>query len=292
MARYYVVDDTSRAAGCITTFFISLLIIAALAYFAFYAFLILLGIILAIACVIGAVITVRNLVLAIIDTSNAYRGVSTPQGSLIPSFIYRFTAFTWSVAITLFRYNIASLATYFARAGMYRLFSFTKWLNIFAGISILIFGSVLAVSVIALLVAVAAGIGFVILVFILALTVIFLLIGIARAAAFLTVNYIDRLSDSYRRTAYGFSDYITAHAFHEWTPVIMLSWQNVLNEMIRGVRVFTRMTLLSFRAWSDFARGIMLPVVGFILIFPFAIIHGLAICILYPIFRIITLIHP
>lgn len=290
MAKYVRVEDDNNA-GCLTALVIGFIVIVAVAYFAMYALAIALGIILLVSCVIGTVLTVRNYIVALRDSIKSCAHVSKPSSWGVSNFLYRWIVIVWETIKGAWSYNVGSIKVFFGKMSFYRVLSFKKWICLFSGLSILIFGTIvsafiflfhlcLIIAVFQLAIAVA-----------LITLILFSMIGLGAAVAASTANYISRIHESYCGAATIFSAYIIQCGFGEYLQVIKKYVAESINTIRDGFAQFGTLPVLSFKKWFLLGKSIMTIIVGSIMLFVFAGVHILVLSILYLPFRIIAIIN-
>ncbi len=286
MAKYVRVEDDNNA-GCLTTIIISVIIAVAVAYFAMYALAIALGIVLLISCVIGTILTIKNYIAALRDSIRSYAHVYKPSGWIVPTFVYRWIKISWETMKGAWSYNIGNTKTFFGKIGFYRFLSFKKWICLFSGLSILVFGSMVSLLILLLyLCLIVVAIGLVMAVAIVSL-VIFVLIGLGISAAVSTTNYITRISESYCSSATILSAYIIQCGYSEYIQVI----KNYVTESISYIRdgfsQFTTPPILLVTKWLRLGSSTMTVIVGSIMLLIFAAVHILILSVLFLFFKIL-----
>lgn len=290
MARYVVVDDDNNA-GRLTAIIIGIIVIAVVAYFAMYALAIALGIILLISCVIGTILTIRNYIVALRDSLRSYAHAPKPSGWIVPTFVYRWIKISWETIKGAWSYNIGSIKDFFGKIGFYKFLSFKKWIYLFSGLSILVFGSIVSLFILLLhLYLIIVVIELVIVVAIVALA-IFGLIGLGVSVAVSTTNYITRISESYCSSAAILSAYITQCGYSEYIQVIKNYVTESINYIKDGFSQFITLPFLSFKKWLRLGSSIMTIIVGSIMLLIFATVHILILPILFAFFKIVSLFH-
>lgn len=290
MAKYIRVEDDNNA-GCLPTVIIGVIIVIAVAYFAMYALAIALGIVLLISCVIGTILTIKNYVAALRDSIRSYAHIHRPSGWIVPTFVYRWIKISWETMKGAWGYNIGNTKTFFGKIGFYNLLRFKKWICLFAGLSILVFGSMVSLLILFFhLCLIVVTIGLAIGVAIVSL-VIFGLIGLGISAAVSTTNYITRISESYCSAATILSAYIIQCGYSEYIQVI----KNYITESISYIRdgfsQFTTPPILLVTKWLRLGSSMMTVIVGSIMLLIFAAVHILILSILFAFFKIVSLFH-
>ena len=287
MSRYVVVDDDNNA-GCLTAIIIGIIAIAVLAYFAMYALAIALGIILLISCVIGPILTIRNYIVALRDGIRSYAHAPKPRGWIVPIFVYRWIKISWETIKGAWSYNIGSIKNFFGKIGFYKFLSFKKWICLFSGLSILVFGSIVSLFILFLHLYLIVGvIELVIVVAIVALAV-WGLIGLGVSVAVSTTNYITRISESYCSSATILSAYITQCGYSEYIQVIKNYTTESISYIKDGVSQFSTLPFLSLKKWLRLGSSIMTIIVGSIMLLIFAPIHVLILSVLFLFFKVLS----
>ncbi len=290
MAKYVRVEDDNNA-GCLTALVIGFIVIVAVAYFAMYALAIALGIILLISCVIGTVLTVRNYIVALRDSIRSCAHMSKPSSWGVPTFLYRWIVIVWETIKGAWSYNVGSIKVFFGKMSFYRVLSFKKWICLFSGLSILIFGSIVSAFVFLFhLCLIIAVLQLAIAILIITL-ILFSMIGLGAAVAASTANYISRIHESYCGAATILSAYIIQCGFSEYFQVIKNYIAESINKIRDGFAQFSILPVLSFKKWFLLGKPIMTIIAGSIMLVVFAVVHILVLSILYLPFRIIAVVN-
>lgn len=289
MARNYGSNNSST--GCLAAAIIGLIIIAVVISLAVYVFTFLLGIIMLISGVVGTVHTVRNYIVALRSNIPSYAHIAKPNGWIIPDFLYKCGVIGWETIKEAWGYNIDSVKNFFSQVGLYPIVSFKKWIYLFSGISVLIFGSLASVFIgglylyliLSLLVLAVAAFA--------AALVIFGLIGLGVSAAAATTNYFMRVSESYSGAATILSAYVTQCGYREYGQII----RNYCIESITYIRDgFAAMTVppfFSLLKWVRLGSSFMTIFVGSIMLVIFAAIHIVVLSLLFVFFSLLSVFH-
>ncbi len=290
MARYVRVDDdNSGGGGCLLAAIFGLIILAVIIYLAIVALAIILGIILIVSALLGIVLTLRNFFSALRDSLAICAGISKPNGWIIPNFVYKFFKIGWETVKALWRQNISDMKNFFGNLGLYRVFGFKFWLNLFSGISLLVFGTIatwvlyLFYNWVLMTIVLLAFLGLVL------ITTVFALIGLGVAVAISVTNYISRFSESV--SGYGFFDYVTQGGYSECFGVLGNYWSENVFSMKDRFADFGSFPLISFKKWLSLGIGLMLAVVGTLLLAVFGVIHILLLSLLFIVMKPISLIR-
>ncbi len=288
MAKYYLVEEKDNT-GCFVAIAIAAVILIAIAWIAMYALLILLGIVLAVGALIGTVLALKDYVLALRDSISCYRYADKPERFPLPAFIYRWLRIVWGTIVISWKYIVADLKNYFGKAGFYRLLSFKKWLNIFAGISLAVCGVLLSLFIVFIHLYILWIALCVLAVALAVFATVFGLVGVFLSAAFATTNYISCARDSRNRMATVLSAYVTDCGYREYLAIIREYWSETVARIKTGLTSFSGSSLLSVKAWLRFAEGALLILTGTILFVPYALIHILVQSVLFVVFKIASL---
>lgn len=288
MARYVVVDDNRSSAGCLTAIIIGFIVIAALIYLAVYALSIALGIILLISAVIGSILTIRNYIVALRDSITSFAHISKPSSRAIPNFAYKWFKISWETIKGAWGYNISSIKNFFGKIGFYKFLSFRKWMYLFSGLSVLIFGSLLSLFVFLfhlhlIMFAVELMLAALLLAFI-----VFGLIGLGVSVAVSTTNYFTRISESYCGSATIFSAYITHCGYKEFVQIVKNYCSESVVYIKDGFSIFKVLPMFSFKKWLRLGSSTMTIIVGSLMFLIYATIHILILSVLFAFFKIIS----
>lgn len=292
MARYYVVDDNdSNPGGCLATIFIVVIVLAVLAYFAMYALAIVLGIILLISLIIGTILTIRNYIVALRDSIVSYGYISKPSEWIIPNFAYKWVKVSLETIKCAWSYNIGNIKDLFGKLRYYRFLSFRKWIYLFSALSVLIFGSIVSVSIVLLdLCLIALAIALVIIALAVA-CVFFALVGLGISIGVSTKNYYTRIRESYYSSATILSAYITQSGYREFVQIIKNYFSESVTYVKDGFTTFKTLPLMSFMKWLKLGSSSMMFISGSLMFVIYATIHILTISVLFIFFKIVSIFH-
>lgn len=291
MARYILVDDDSNAAGCLTAIIFWFIITAVLIHFAVYVLEIILGIILFISAVIGAVITIKNYIFGLRDSIIAYAHVSKPYGWIIPAFIYKWFKISWETVKGAWGYNIGDIKKMFGKLGFYRFLSFKKWMYFFSGLSVLLFGSLVSLCIFFFYFCLIAFVIELLLFVFIVVLVILGLIGFGVSVSVSTTNYFSRVSESYFGAATILSKYVTQCGYKEFIQVVKNYCIKSCVYVKDGFSKFNTLPLFSPKKWIRLCSSIMTVAVGILMLLIYATIHILILSILFVFFKIVSLFH-
>lgn len=289
MAKYVVVEDDNHS-GCLTALLIGIIVIAVVAYFAFYVLAIALGIILIISGVIGTFITIRNYIVALRDCITKYGHSIKPNGWIIPTFLYRWIKISWETTKDAWSYNVGNIKNFFGKIGFYKFLSFKKWIYLFSGLSIIIFGTIVSLSILLLhfyLIFIALNL---IVTVLLAVSIIFGLIGLCISVATSTSNYLISLKESFDSSATVFSAYITSCGYSEYLSIAKNYWAKTQTYIRDGFDMFRTLPLFSLKKWVRLWSSIVMIIVGAVVYVFFAIIHIVCLTILFLVFKPISVL--
>ena len=290
MAKYIIVKENDNSAGCLTGIIFLIIAVVALAIVAFYVLFIIGIILLIIAGIFAAIITIRNYILAVVESVKTHRSISKPSGWIFPTFIYRWIKLNWETIKGAWKYNINDIKNFAGKIGFYRILSFRKWFYLFATVSVTVLGTLISFFVIYI------QIHFTICVFGIFFTVfstvslIFLLIGLIISLRIATVNYISSIRDSYRFCSATFYDYIVMYSVKEFPKIVANYWAENISKIKNNFSEFVTLPFMSFKKWVDFESAILLCVVGVLLNIIYIPIHLLIILILFVCFSVVNLV--
>ena len=267
------VDEDRNFGGCLLALVVVAIIFFVILYLAAYALIIALGIILVISGIIGAVLTIKNYVLAFINSVRKNRYITSPRYSRIPNGIYRWAVICWEALKEGIEKNITDIKNFFRKSGTYRFFSFGKWICLFTVVSSLFFGSAVSLSIIFAHLAIMLVVVAIIAIICVVVNIICAMIGVGISVPYVITNYIARLSDSYNSSASSFVDYIIQFSFREYGRVICNYWNENITFIKDCLSQFSTSPILSTKKWVKLNSAIMIAVIGTVLFLVFALIH-------------------
>lgn len=131
MAKYIIVKENDNSAGCLTGIIFLIIAVVALAIVAFNVLFIIGIILLIIAGIFAAIITIRNYILAVVESVKTHRSISKPSGWIFPTFIY-----SWAENISKIKNNFSEFVTL-------PFMSFKKWVDFGSAILLCVVGVLL-----------------------------------------------------------------------------------------------------------------------------------------------------
>lgn len=289
MADYYVVKEKDDGSGCLTAVILIIMGIAVVAVLAAYVLGFLLALVAIIGAIVGTFMTLKNYIGALKDAISYYGKASKPVNSILPTFVYRWFKVMWETTKQAWRRNMLDMKNFFMNMGMYKFFSFKKWINFFSALAMLVFGTIASILLFLLNFYLILFICQFILMIILAICGVCALIGLVMALIKTVPNYLTKLRDSYSSSG-SVLDYATDCGFSEFASIVKDYWRDEMDHMREDFDGFRENPWLSVKKWLSLCCALMTVVAGAITFIIFGLVHIMAVSVLFVVGKIVGLI--
>lgn len=280
MGRYY--NERDEAAGCLTSFLFSAIIIVFFVWLATIAiYYIFIGVAV-LSAIIGTIISLKNYVVSLKNSLSFHRNDIVPQYWKLPAFIYKWQKISFESLKDCWRSNIKTLKTLFQQGIYYRFISIRRWFYWFVGISVALFGFVVSIAIellgfIVLITIVVLLTAAVILIF-----VLMVLVALFDSVRKVIINFYTLLRAQIKAShAASLVEYIKKWGYKGTNKMPYLLWDSSNKIFLTCMSLFYNSSILSFSKWLSLGRAIMIYPVAIFLIPSIFILQIIAQSVLY-----------
>ena len=282
--RYYVVEERNNNGclyGCLFGLIIIVALIAALIAFAWYALLVLVGLLVVAGAIIGIFYSVKNNVKAYSDSYNTNRYYNRPNTSKPVNLALRALLVCKDHMVYAWKANSASIKDLFAKAETYRFLSFQKWMYLFACLSVAVWGVIISFFILNVYIQVLVWAAMGVLAVTAIICAIPIIIAIPLAIWQFIKNYVyifRSIWRSYHQTP-GTSVYIYNKGYKHIVSVFKNTFRKDVFDAKDKLRVGSTFKWLSFKRWIPHCTAVLLVGLGTILQIPLFILHVIVLSI-------------